>query len=372
MGSRPITLTYVITDLEVGGVPLHLYRLATRLPRDRFRIRVISLAGEGPIGRRLVEAGVPVFACGARSATDVPALAALHRLLRQDRPDILHAMLFHANTAARIIGPLAGVPAARILCEIQTAECERLWHLAVDNLTCRLCRLEIGNSPSVVEHLRRRAHIPRTRLRCVWGAVDVDAFSQAQPITRAELGLPLDEPVVLWTGRLDPVKGFEEMLGAFARVVRGCPASLLLAGEGPYRPEIERLIARHGLTGRVRLLGARHDISRLLCGADAFLFCSRTEGLPNSVLEAMAARLPIVATSAPGCRDLIQHGVSGLLAPVGAVESLATNLLAVLTNRDLACHLGEAAHRWVREYADLRTWVETWIDLYVQCCRTGR
>ncbi len=362
--SRPIRLTYVITDLEVGGVPLHLHRLATRLPRDRFSVRVISLADEGPVGRRLAEAGVPVFACRARSAMDLAAPAVLYRLLRKDPPDVLHALLFHANVAARLVGPLAGVPVARILCEIQTAECERTWHLIADNLTCRLCRLEVGNSPSVVEHLRRHAHIPRTRLRCMWGAVDADAFAGAEPISRAELGLPQDEPVVLWTGRLDPVKGFEEMLSAFAQVVRVRPANLLLAGEGAYRARIEELIGERGLTNRVHLLGVRHDVARLLHAANAFLFGSRTEGLPNAVLEAMAAGLPIVATAAPGCRDLLRHGVTGLLSPVGDVERLAHNLRAVLDDRRLADALGRSACRWVRDHADLAACVAHWTDLY--------
>ena len=111
--------------------------------------------------------------------------------------------------------------------------------------------------------------------------------------------------------------------GAFALVCRDYPARLLLVGEGPYRPVIERLIEQHGLTGRVLLLGQRNDIPALLRGADIFLFCSRTEGLPNAVLEAMAAGLPVVATDVPGCRDLITTGQSGYLVPVGAVGKIA-------------------------------------------------
>ena len=170
MGSRtshqPIRLDYLITDLQTGGVPLHLFRLASRLPSERFRVRVISLADVGPVGKKLRAANVPVEACGARSVLDARALFRLFQLLKADPPDILHALLFHANTAARIIGPLAGVNIRHIVTEIQTAETERRWHLIVDNLTCRLCRCEIGNSPSVVEHLHRVGHLPYSRLTC--------------------------------------------------------------------------------------------------------------------------------------------------------------------------------------------------------------
>ncbi|GMV97504.1 MAG: glycosyltransferase [Phycisphaerae bacterium] len=363
MPSRPIRVTYLITDLKVGGVPLHLYRLATRLPPDQAQPRVIALADEGPVGIRLRQAGVPVQVCGARGAGDLRALWRLWRLLRADPPDILHALLFHANVAARLIGPAAGVPIRRILCEIQTVERERRWHLYVDNLTCRLCRLEIGNSPSVVAHLRRQAHVPPARLRCEFGAVDVAAIAAAQPASPAELGIPSEETIILWTGRLDPVKGFEEMLAGFKRA--GLPSTrLVLIGDGPYRPTIERLIRELGLVGSVILLGERSDVPSWLRLAHLFLFCSRTEGLPNSVLEAMAAGLPIIATDVPGCRDLIRHQETGWLVKPGSPESIAGGLACLLSDRTLARRLGENARRWVLAHADVAGLAQRWLEIY--------
>ncbi|HSW45296.1 MAG TPA: glycosyltransferase, partial [Phycisphaerae bacterium] len=354
----------LITDLEVGGVPLHLYRLAIGLPRDRFAIRVISLADPGPVGRMLREAGLTVETCNAGSAWDVRALWRLWRLLRSDRPDILHALLFHANMAARLVGPAAGIPPGRILCEIQTAEVERPWHLRLDNLTCRWCRCEIGNSPSVVEHLHRKAHIPRSRLRCEWGAVDVAAFAAAEPLARSDLGWPPEGPVLIWTGRLDPVKGFEEMLEAFALVVERVPATLVLVGEGAYRPTVERLIRDRRLDKQVLLMGRRQDVAGLLRSADLFLFCSRTEGLPNALLEAMAAGLPIVATDVPGCRDLIQDGLTGYVAVSGSASGIATKILAVLDQPSAARRLGTAARKWVRSHLDIARLVDRWSGYY--------
>ncbi len=361
---HPLSLAYLITDLEVGGVPLHLFRLATALPRDRFRVRVISLAGEGPVGGMLRETGIPVWACRARSVADLAALWRLWRFLRADPPDIVHSLLFHANTAARLVGPMAGVPISRILCEIQTAEVERGWHLILDGLTCRLCACEIGNSPSVVEHLHREAHIPRSRLACEWGAVEVAKYADALPLAREALGLGSDQQVLIWTGRLDPVKGFEEMLAACALVRERHGIKLVLVGEGPYRPVVERLIRQHGLSGDVLMLGRRTDVPRLLKTADVFLFCSRTEGLPNALLEAMAAGLPIVATDVPGCRDLIVHGRTGLLAAKGRPDEIAANLAVLLADADLARRLGLEARRWVGLNADASRLALRWEDRY--------
>lgn len=361
---NPIRLTYLITDLNTGGVPLHLYRLATRLPRDRFDIRVISLADVGPVGRMLQEAGIEVRACHARSAMDLRALWRLYRLLRKDSPDILHALLFHANIAARMIGPLAGVPIKRIICEIQTVERERLWHLAVDNLTCRLCRAQIGNSPSVVDYLARRAHIPRSRLQCMWGAVDVERIQAARPATRCELDLPEKEPVLIWVGRLDPVKGFEQMIEGVRLVNQTRPVRFLIVGNGPYKPEIERLIVQAGLQRQVLQLGERQDVASLLRLADVFVFCSKTEGLPNAVLEAMAAELPIVATNVPGCRDLVRHCQTGLLVPPGDGVALAEAILRLLDDRRFCHKLGRQAGIWIKQHADICHWPERWQEWY--------
>ena len=366
---RPVRLTYVITDLELGGVPLHLHRLATRLPRRRFLIEVISLSGKGPVGEMLASKGIPVFACRARSPRDVRALWRLWRLLAASHPDVVHSLLFHANIACRAVGPMAGIPAKRLLCEIQTAEVERRWHLVLDNLTCRLCRCEVGNSPSVVDHLHRQAHLPKSRLACQWGAVDVAAIDEAKPAQRSDAGLPADEPVVLWTGRLDPVKGFEEMLAGFAILCRSRPARLLLVGEGPSRPAIERLIAVHGLGDRVRLLGRRTDVPSLLKMADVFLFCSRTEGLPNSLLEAMAAGLPVITTDVPGCRDVVADGVTGLLASPRSPEDVGRQLTRLLGDAVLADRLGREARSWVRQHLDIEGWAARWQEFYVNIAR---
>lgn len=363
-GDRRIRVIYVITDLERGGVPLHLYRLATRMSHEQFDIGVISLADVGPVGRMLQDAGVPVSACGGRSIADISVFWRLIRLLRAARPDILHSLLFHANVACRLAGPVAGVPGRRIISEIQTAEIERRWHLVVDNLTCRLCRFEIGNSPSVVAHLRRHAHVPGSRLVCQWGAVDAAEIEAAQPARRADFGLSENEPVIIWVGRLDPIKGFEEMLEAFAGVCRSAAARLVLVGEGDYRPAVESLIVKHRLHERVILLGQRTDVPALLKMADLFLFCSRTEGLPNAMLEAMAAGLPVIATDVSGCRDILTDGETGFLVRPGDAGEIMGAVLRILADPGVGRAMGRAAREWVCRRADLRNLAARWEQLY--------
>ena len=340
--SRRVIL-YVITDLNVGGVPLHLYRVA-RAMRDRGWVpKVVSLAGVGPVGERLRADGIEVLPCEGCCGWDPRVIYRLAGFIKQTRPDLVHSLLFHANVGTRVVADWVGFPTDRILCEIQTVEVERRWHLTVDRWTHRSCRFTIGNSPSVIDHLEAHAGIPRDRLKLVRGGIDPAHFTETEPIERSRLDLPDDAKIVLWVGRLDPVKGLGRLIDAFERVDRDANAHLVLVGDGPLRQALAQQIAASKRSERVHLLGSRDDVPRLLKSADAFVLPSKTEGLPNALLEAMAAGCAIVTTDVPGCRDLIEHDATGLVVRFGDVAALAVALMRLLRDRQLADRLARGA-----------------------------
>jgi len=407
--THAVDILYVITDLKLGGVPLHLYRLA-RAMRDRgWGVSVASLAPPGPVGEMIRREGIPVLDCQGRGGWDFRVIGRLADIIADTRPGLIHSFLFHGNLAARFAALSSGFPRDRVICEIQTVEVERYWHLFVDRLTHRLCRFTIGNSPSVIEHLHRHARIPLDRLRVVRGGIDADRIRLAKPIDLASLGLGATESVcakpsplwgrglgegenlrssvrstltptlslpgrgsshtrsdriVLWVGRLDPVKGLDVLIRAFAPIARDRQAHLLLVGEGEQRKDLERLVGELGLQQSVRFLGPRTDVPSLLRIADVFAFPSRTEGLPNALLEAMAAGCPIVTTDVPGCRDLITNEETGILVPLGDTSALTEAIDRLLRERALAGKLGKSASRCVSEKWDLHVTFDNYEGLY--------
>ncbi len=365
MTHTPTKILYVITDLERGGVPLHLHRLACAV-RDRgFLPQVVSLALPGEVGDMLQDDGIDVHTCGARSPWDLRVVLRLARLIEQHAPDIVHSVLFHANIAARFAALEARFPASRLLCELQTVEVERTWHLAVDRWTHRLCRCTIGNSPSVIGHLATHAHIPSNRLALVRGGIDPAPFQAAKPLDRGALGLPSDARVILWVGRLDPVKGLDNLITSVKQVAHLTPpVHLLIAGHGPEQHRLSEMVSASGLSTRVHLLGPRTDIPSLMKMADVFAFPSRTEGLPNALLEAMAAECAIVTTDVPGCRDLIEDGVTGRLVSYGDTSGLAGAIQELLDEPATARRLGDGAAASVGRRWSIAQTIDGYVEQY--------
>lgn len=363
---KPRRIAYVITDLHTGGVPLHLFRLATAVRERGWQPHVISLAPPGAVTEMLREQGVVVHDCAASGAWDWRVIPRLAVHLRALKADLVHSFLFHANLASCLAVPLGGCSTRRLICEIQTVEIERTWHLTVGGMTHRMCRCVVGNSPSVVEHLRTRAHMAASRLRCIPGGVDVERIKAAPPADRRALGLGDDEQVILWVGRFDPIKGLDELIDAFAIVVKENNAKLLLAGEGAYEPAIRRRVDQAGLVDRVMFLGRRTDVASLLKIADVFVLPSRTEGMPNALLEAMAAGRAIVTTDVPGCRDVVENEVTGMVVPsrdVGALAGALSRSIRLLTVR---IRLGAAAAEHVAARFTQRACFDRYLSLYAE------
>ncbi len=359
-------IALVITDLKTGGVPLHVYRLAVAIAQRGFRPHVVSLAPPAAVSDQLIAARIPTRHCNAKGPTDLAAVLQLIRHLRTIRPTLIHSFLFHANTACRIAAPLAGLSHRRLICEIQTVEIERRWHLTVGGMLHRFCACIVGNSPSVVDHLQRESHISADRIRCITGGVDLAAIDAAVAPDRETLGLTGEGPICVWVGRMDPVKGLEDLVEAFASLPKRLDARLLLVGDGQHAPAVRTCIQEHDVDSSVVMTGRRDNVAALIKLANVFVFPSYTEGMPNALLEAMAARRPIVTTNVAGCRDLIEHGRTGLLVPPRNPAALTIAMQQLLTDRGCATSLANNARARVERHYTFERCIDQYETLYRQ------
>jgi glycosyltransferase involved in cell wall biosynthesis len=357
---RPVAVALVITDLNVGGAERALVTLATRLESRRWRPGVFCLGEAGPLAEVVRQANLPCECRGASRRNPVQAIGRLARSLRRFAPQLVQSFMFHANLAARLAAPWAGSP--WVVGGIRVAEHQKKWHLALDRLTAPLSTGSVCVSQGVLRFSRDVARLDRARLTVIPNGIDPAPFDRAARLPRSAIGVPDDAHLALFVGRIDLQKGLPDLLHAAEHVIALRPDwHLALAGDGPTSGWLVRQIAeRSPLRDKVHWLGRRDDVPSLLQSADLLVHPSLWEGMPNAVLEAMAARRPVVGTAVEGTEDLVVPGRTGWLVPAGDVAALSRALIEAADSPERCQRFGEAGR--IRVQADFS--VETTVAAY--------
>lgn len=312
-------VSFCITELDPGGAERQLVRLVTHLDQKVFDPEVICLAGEGALVAPLRAAGVPVTCLKARSRRDIGVILRLRRHLAGSRPDVLQTFLFHANIAGRIAGRLAGVPV--VISGIRVAE-RRRWHLWFDRMTDRLVDRHVCVSRAVAHYTSTVGGLSPEKIVVIPNAVDAVRFSGAVPADLSEFGFPAQAKVVLFVGRLHPQKDPVRLLSAFRRLsARHDDIRLLIVGTGPLEGELKLRSADLGPS--VVFAGQREDVPALMKVSACLALPSRWEGMPNVVLEAIAAGVPVVATDVEGISEVLLDGLGTIVLGSRAVDFAA-------------------------------------------------
>jgi glycosyltransferase involved in cell wall biosynthesis len=365
-----ISILHLITELDTGGAQKALARLLARLDRERFAPHVACLYnGDRAVAQEIRQLGIPVTDLGMTAQWRLDALWRLYRLLRREQPVILHAWMFHANLLARTVGRLAGVPlilTSRRNVHIGPPVREHLKRLTASWDTRSIAVCELARQVEI-----ERAGAAPDNVIVICNGIDAGRFPiltpEARTTARRHLGVPADVPVLGAVGRLHPQKGLPDLLSAFQVLKSPRPkAHLLIVGDGECRVDLGRQVQQRHLAGAVTFTGQRDDVPQLLALMDVFVLASHWEGLPNVVLEAMAAGLPVVATTVGGTPEVVVDGVTGFLVPPRDPEALADAILRLLRDPDLRRRMGEAGRARVAEHFSVEQMVGKTEALYEQ------
>ncbi len=350
--AAPTPIALCITDLDAGGAERALVQIVTRLDRSRWDPAVYCLSRRGELADVLEGAGVETHCLNA-GPSDVLVIPRLARLLRKRPPAVLQTFLFHANLAGRLAAARARVPI--VVSGIRVAEREKGWHLRLERWTKKLVTHHVCVSQAVADFAERELRLPPGQISVIANGVDAEFYAKAAPADLETFGIPPGAPTLLFVGRLHRQKGVFDLLSAMLQLeaVEERNVHLLMVGDGPLRGEAEAFVAGSLIQSRVHWLGKRDDVASLMKSSTALVLPSLWEGMPNVVLEAMAAGLPVVATGVDGTRELVTHNVTGRLCEPGRSDSLAAALAALL---DAPAAASEMAARAQLSVAKHFTW----------------
>lgn len=370
---RKPTVCQLLHGLWVGGAEVLAARLARQL-RDYYRFVFVCLDELGSLGEELQREGFRVEVLGRQPGLDWRCPVRLAKILRQERADVLHA---HQYT------PFFYGMVGRLLCSRPAVmftehgrhqpDYPRPKRMFANRLLLTRRDRVVGVGGAVQQALVDNEGIPPDRISVIYNGVDLQTFSgerSHREVVRAELGFQPTDFVIFQVARLDYLKDHLTAIRAFDHVVREYPdAWLVLVGEGPELPKIQALVKEKNLTERVRFLGLRKDVPRLLAAADLFLLTSVSEGIPVTLIEAMAASIPIVSTNVGGVSEVVEDGKTGLLARSGDDASLAEKTLRVASDPRLAQQMGQAGHERAKSLFSEAQMHSGYVRLYQEMLR---
>ena len=352
-GQHRIKICVLLPRLKIGGAEMQVLGLLANIDRSRFEPHLcVFTRGDAKMeekARRNVESltcldfrwrKLPVVFCG------------LVRYLKRERFDILHAHLALADSLGRIAGRIAGVPVL-----MTTEHGKHLWkgrlYLMMERMLARSTDLRICVSDDIARIRINREGTPEEKLTVIPNSVDPASFrgpAKGRAAVMAEFGWEVEDPLIVTVGRLVVAKAYPSLVETVSFLKEEFPSvRCLIAGDGPCRDEIEAAVERYGVSDNVTLSGARRDIPDLLSACDVFVLSSIREGLPVSLLEAMASGCAIAATTVGGIPEAVRDGESALLVPPDEPRALAGAIGRLLGNRELAVRFGENASRVIDE-----------------------
>ena len=361
---RPIKLAQIVYALCLGGSEVLAWRLARSLnTTGRYVCSLYGIARGGPLAELLAADGIPSYAYVRRSGIDLRLIGRLAWHLRRNGVQVVHTHHLGQLLCGGLAAKLAGV---------KLVHTEHDSHSLMKPRTQRLFRLlarfadHITTVSDPVSHfLRDQIGIPSAKLQTIPNGVLVEAFQDAVGLARVQFCWSEKDVVIGCVARLEAEKGHDILLTAFHQLQRRYPhAKLLIVGDGSLRTALRAQAQALEIDGAVQFLGARDDIPALLATCDVFVLPSLKEGVPLSILEAMAAGKAVVASAVGSIPHIVRHGETGVLVPPGDAQALEYALASLVRDDPARTHLGRRGQTFVSEHYHFHRTVNAYRKVY--------
>jgi len=366
-----INVLQLVEGFNFGGAETKLLELVRHMDRDRFATTVISLGLGNEIEDKFHQLDCPVMTFQRRNKIDLSLLGRLTEFITKQKIDIVMSTLFYADILGALAAHRGGAKAMFAWETISSPKWLVPHRFVAYHFVLRHIDRVISVSHATATWLREKRKVPAKKIIVIPYGVDLDRFqSSRKSLTRESIGVKPDDVLIGQVSRLNEQKGHKYLVEAAFKIVKHIPnARFVLVGDGPLRGDIEDQIKRLDLSKHFILLGFRQDVPDILALLDYFVLPSLYEGLPNVILEAMAARLPIIATPVDGTKEAILDGESGILVPAGNVNALVEKLCQLNSNPTVAAQLGENARKRVESHFSLGKQVTDFENLYEHFAR---
>ena len=378
---RPLPLTrrrrvfFLVDSLNVGGTETQAVELALRMDKARYEVTLGCMQKEGPLLQKLSGSGIEVIEFRPRGGFDTPSglyqLLRMSQFLRKRKFDVVHTHDLWSNPMGIVAAKLAGTPAT---VSSQRDLSHDAWYRSrrsrIHRRIQKMSSAVLTNAKSIRDGLVDEGFDPE-QVRVIYNGVDLERFRTARrDRERLFPGLRGCKLVVLVGNMHSEVKGQRLVIAAAPQILDRFPNTrFILAGDGELRPKFEKEVCEVGVESSFMFLGRRSDVPEILAACDIAILPSFAEGMPNAVLEYLAAGLPTVATAVGGNGEVVEDGISGILIPPKDPEALATAVCRLLENENLSAQIARNGHARVRQKFSFENLIEEVDKLYTDLLR---
>jgi len=320
--NRKIKILYLITGLNLGGAESVLYNLASKIDKNIFEPVVVSVISGGPVAKKIKNKGIKTYSLDAKNKFDLAVPFKLIKIIKAEKPDVIHAHLFHANILARFAGIFFRIPVISTIHNVNIGGKFRDFLIRATDF--------LGDKTVFVSKAIEEKYLSQKITGCDRGVVIYNGIKRTETKKMAKLlvTVPPKAFVLMTIARLELQKGISVLLDAMPAIIKKAPDIFwIVIGDGSQREILERKAKGLKITDRVKFLGEINNASKYLHFARIFVLPSLWEGLPLSLLEASSAGVPIVVTDVGGNKEVVKNGLTGILVKSGDKEALIEGIL---------------------------------------------